>query len=432
MFIWNIPAFSQYDTSCTNMSQVNSVSDEYMPFLVDSSLLFTSNRKNTLEGQSLEYTEKVYISNKKKGTWSFSKKVGYKWNSDNNTALVGVSQKNFYFYRSYWKDNGEIFVASRKTDTLVSMKAAPLKKVKSICTNFDENSITTVKEDTLYFVSNRNGNYDIFMQTGSDSAVAVKQLNSDFNEEDVFISNDRKTIYFSSDRPGGKGGFDIYKSSKVNKQWSSPVLMSSKYINTKADDRDFRWYNDSTMFISSNRDGGVGGFDIYEISTRKIRNEVAAVVAVDTVKKTPPIEEIKQEKNELVDELTKLNLIPFKGELQLGAYRYIMNIAVFKRKFKCVDNEKIRMDTINVDGKIIYKFILDKVFTDVDEAIKAQLEYINRNCLPDKDFQDMPFIATLDKDGKRFSIFWKKDEFENKNTFIIYSNGQRVWKGKRF
>ena len=63
---WNIPVFSQYDTSCTNLSQVNSVNDEYMPFLVDSSLLFTSNRKNTLEGQSLEFTEKVYISNKKK------------------------------------------------------------------------------------------------------------------------------------------------------------------------------------------------------------------------------------------------------------------------------------------------------------------------------------------------------------------------------
>ena len=429
---WNIPVFSQYDTSCTNLSQVNSVNDEYMPFLVDSSLLFTSNRKNTLEGQSLEFTEKVYISNKKKGTWSNAKKVGYKWNSDNNTALVGVSLKNFYFYRSYWKDNGEIFIASRKADTLVSMKAAQLKKVKSICTNFDENSITTVKDDTLYFVSNRSGNYDIYMQTGKDSAVAVKQLNTEYNEEDIFISNDRKTLYFSSDRPGGKGGFDIYKSTKVNNQWSSPVSMTSKYINTAADDRDFRWYNDSTMFLSSNRDGGVGGFDIYQITTKKIRHEAPAVIAVDTVKQAPPVEEIKQEKSELVDELTKLNLIPFKGEIQLGAYRYIMNIAVFKRTFKCIEKEDIRMDTINVDGKIIHKFIIDKVYTDVDEAIKAQLDFVNRNCLPNKDFEDMPFIATLDQSGKRFSIFWKKDEFESKNTFIIYSNGQRVWKGKRF
>jgi len=417
-FIWGIPAFSQVDTSCINLSQLNSSSDEYLPFLVDSSLLFTSNRKNTLEGQTLEYTEKVYISHKKAGQWGRAKKVGYKWNSDNNTALVGVSLKSFFYYRSYWKDNGEIFIAPRKEDTLIKMKAKHLQKVTAICTDFDENSITTVKEDTFYFVSNRDGNNDIYMQTGTDKAVAVDILNSKWNEQDLFLSGDGKSLYFSSDRPGGRGGFDIYKSKQINGHWTTPEMMDSRLINTVSDDRDFRWYNDSTMFLSSDRNGGMGGLDIYEIMTRKIPGKVE-----DT---------IRQEKAELVEQLVKLDIPPFKCQLQLGAYRFIKSAELFKKTFPCIEKEDLRVDTQIVEGKVIFKYIINKTYTDIDEALTKQLEILNRRCLPDKDFQDMPFVAILDQSGKRYTIFWKRNEFETKSTFNIYSNGKLVWKGRRF
>jgi len=436
-------AFSQtIDTTCINLIGINSANDEYLPFFMDSTLLFTSNRKSTLEGQTLEFTEKVYLSNKKDGKWSVPKKVGYKWNSDNNTALVGVSLKSYFFYRSYWKDNGEIFIASRKEDTLKSMKAEHLQKVKPICSEYDENSVTTIKEDTFYFVSNRNGNYDIFMQTGSSKAVPVDILNSPYNEQDVFLTGDGKTLYFSSDRPGGKGGYDIYRSDKINNQWSSPVPLQSKYINTAADDRDFRWYNDSTMFLSSNRDGGLGGFDIYEITVKKtpaLNIDTIPPEIIDTTPLTlfdtiPPevVDTVKHEETELIEQLKKLGLYPFKGELQLGAYRYIKSIAMFKKAFSCLDSVDMRLDSQNIEGVIVYKFIINKVYTDIDEILNEKANIVKRNCLPTVDFQDIPFIAMLDKNGNRFCIFWKKDEFENKTTFNIFSNGKPVWKGRRF
>jgi len=414
--IWSLSAFSQSDTSCTNLTLINSSSDEYLPFLVDSSLFFTSDRKNTLEGQTLEFTEKVYYSMKKEGKWGVSKKVGYKWNSDNNTALVGVSPKNFYFYRSYWRNNGEIFVASRKADTITSLKAEHLEKVKAICSDFDENSVSTCKEDTFYFVSDRGGNYDIYIQAGSNAPITVDVFNTQFNEHDVFLTKHGRSLYFSSDRPGGKGGFDVYQSNKMNGHWSDPVHVQSKYVNTEADDRDFHWYNDSTMFLSSNRSGGVGGFDIYQINLKKI----------------PILDTIKQMRVELVQQLEKLDLMPFKGELQLGAYRYIKSVAAFKKTFKCIEDEDLRIDTLRVEGTIVYKYIINKVYTDVDEALTKQYEIIKRNCLPDKDFQDMPFIGILDQKGSRYAIFWKKDEFENQKVFNIYSEGKMVWKGRRF
>jgi hypothetical protein len=414
-----IPAYSQtrYDTTCTNLLQVNSTFDDYLPFLVDSMLLFTSNRRNTLEGQTLEFTEKVYWSVKKDKKWSEARKDGYKWNSDNNTALVGVGPANYYFYRAYWKDNGEIFIAPRKADTIDPWRAKPLKKFSEVCSDFDENSITTAKEDTFYFVSNRNGNNDIFMQTGEEAPVTVNILNSANNEQDVFIAKDGKTIYFSSDRVGGKGGFDIYHSTKVNGQWTTPDQEQFKYANTEADDRDFRLYNDSTAFLSSNRANGMGGFDIYEITVKSF---------------PPPPPVIQQERVELIEQLKTLDIDTFRCELQLGAYRYIKSIEAFKKTFKCIEDEDLRIDTLYVDNQIVYKYIVNRVYTDVNEALDKQFAIIVRSCLPDKDFVDMPFIGILDKNGKRYAIFWRKDEFETKKVFNIFSEGKMVWKGRRF
>lgn len=431
--IWGMSARSQSDTSCTNLFQINSSSDEYLPFLVDSTLFFTSNRKNTQEGQTLEFTEKVYWSAKKQGKWSVGKKTRYKWNSDNNTALVGVSPTYYYYYRSYWRNNGELFRAKRKSDTINLWKANRLKKLSHICSDFDENSITTNKEDTFYFVSNRNGNYDIFMQTSSNDPLSLDILNSQFSEQDVFIDSDGKSLFFCSDRPGGKGGFDIYKTNKINNLWTSPVLVQFKDVNTESDDRDFRWYNDSAMLLSSNRKNGLGGFDIYLIS---IIHKDTAKIIIDTipvVDTTVIIDTVrKEQRDELIEQMKSLGLFPFRGELQLGAYKYISQVLVFKKIYTCIEKEDIRVDTQKVESIILHKFIVNKIYTDIDEAINAQLEIINRHCLPDKDFEDMPFIGLLDQSGNRYAIFWKKDEFDNKKIFYIYSDGKQIWKGRRF
>lgn len=430
--LFTVTARSQKDTVCVNIQQINSASNEYLPFLVDSVMLFTSDRKSTEEGQTLEFSEKVYWSQKKKGTWSVARKNGYKWNSDNNTALVGVSADNFYFYRSYWKDNGEIFIAKRKSDSTNRWNAFQLEKLKSICTDFDETSVTAGKWDTLYFVSNRNDNYDIFMKSGNNAPTPLDSLNSLYDEQDVFLSTDSKSLYFSSNRPGGKGEYDIYVSDKVNNHWTKPYIIKYSGVNTEADDRDFRWYNDSTMFLSSNRAGGMGGFDIYLISVKhldtvKIKGDT--IVPTDTVE---TLADIKNEKNELQKKLEELGLVPFRGEIQLGAYRFIPSLVLFNKKFSCIKKEVIRMDTMKVEGKILHKFIINKVYTDIDSAVKKQLEIINLHCLPEDDFNDMPFIALLNKDNKRYAIFWKKDEFQNEKIFYIFENGKQIWKGRRF
>lgn len=90
-------------------------------------------------------------------------------------------------------------------------------------------------------------------------------INSDFQDQAPFISKSR--LVFASDRPGGFGGFDLYYSDFDGQNWSTPINMGPE-INTEFDE--FRpiidpapYYENSVLLFSSNRPGGKGGFDLY-------------------------------------------------------------------------------------------------------------------------------------------------------------------------
>ncbi len=418
------------DTLCTNLKVINSPQDDYLPFLLGKkTLVFTSNRKNTQEGQTVQYSEKTYWTmQKSKKKFTPPKKTGYKWNSDNNTALIAVSPSLFYFYRSYWKDNGEIFFAQRVGKRKTMWKGSRIKKLSRICSEYDECSVATTNSDSILFVSNRNGNYDIFVQVGKNSASPIDSLNTEYSEKDLFFNVEKQTLYFSSDRPGGVGGYDIYESKLVNNQFSKPVLLKDTMINTISDDRDFRKYNDSLMYLSSNRMEGIGGFDIYmlTVKTTHIPDTPDIEINIEDVRI------IRDQKEELYAQLKELGLFPFQGEVQVGAYRYIPSLEAFEDRFPCIIDEDIRMDVLKVDGTKVHKYIIDSVYTDVDAAVNKQIEIEAMHCLPEELFSDMPFIGVLDKKGNRYAIFWKKDEFVQKKLFFIFKNGHMIWKSKRF
>lgn len=412
----------------SNMS-INSAQDDYLPFMLDSALMFTSNRNSKLEGASLQNTEKVYFSVLKKNEaqeyeWTPAQNNGYKWNSDNNTALVGVSNLYLYFYRAYWLNNGEIYRASRIEDAEKPWKATKIKKVKEVCTDsYDECAIADVN-GSIYFVSNKSGNYDIYLLENG-KAVPVDILNSEADENDLFFSDN--TLFFASDRSGGYGGYDIYYATLAGNRFEQPQLLTDTIVNTPANDRDYRKYADTLAFFASDRDGGKGGLDIYQIKKTTITYEDP-----DTI----PIAEIMPIETFANDTLMKLldenGLLPFRGEVQLGAFRYITSLTDFKRKFPCVADENIRMDMIEVDGIKVYKFIIDTVYNDVESALLKRDEVVAKHCLPEELLSDKPFVGVLDKNGNRFAFFREKREFDNDQIYYLYKNGQLIWYGRRF
>lgn len=141
----------------------------------------------------------------------------------------------------------------------------------------------------LYFCSNREGGFDIF-KTETDKTFEIIDilgdtspkiilkdsiLSSDFDDKCPFIS--RNMLVFTSNRPGGFGGYDLYYSYFEDGTWTEPVNFGSA-INSRFDEYRpilkpmFDFTND-LMIFSSNRPGGKGGFDLYYVGVNKLDDE---------------------------------------------------------------------------------------------------------------------------------------------------------------
>lgn len=88
-------------------------------------------------------------------------------------------------------------------------------------------------------------------------------FNGDFDLTDPCISDDGKTLFFSSNMKGGFGGKDIYKSVRENDQWSLPVNLGPE-VNTRFDES-FPHINGNHLYFSSNGHPGMGGLDVFKV-----------------------------------------------------------------------------------------------------------------------------------------------------------------------
>ena len=97
------------------------------------------------------------------------------------------------------------------------------------------------------------------------ASTAVDSLNSSGDDKCPFVKS--KVMVFASNKPGGLGGYDLYYSLFKNGKWGYPKnfgpdvnTSSDEYRPTLLTDEDF---TNNLMIFSSNRSGGKGGFDLY-------------------------------------------------------------------------------------------------------------------------------------------------------------------------
>jgi len=141
---------------------------------------------------------------------------------------------------------------------------------------------------SIYFCSDReNGVFNIFYVDVDYSENEIIGLLSDTTEHvveiDQVLSSDYddkcpsifgNTMVFTSNRPGGSGGYDLYYSKFEEGAWGEAVNFGSE-INTASDEYrpilfDERVdYDRDMMVFSSNRTGGAGGFDLYFVGIIK-------------------------------------------------------------------------------------------------------------------------------------------------------------------
>jgi hypothetical protein len=134
----------------------------------------------------------------------------------------------------------------------------------------------------LIFTSNRSGgrgDYDLWMSTRpdveSDWAVPVNlgsAVNSSAYDGETWLSPDGLALFFSSSRPGGMGSYDLYLTTRRSRDaaWSQPVNLGPA-INTGSGEGAPSVSPDlKTLYFTSDRPGGIGGWDMYEVSIMPI------------------------------------------------------------------------------------------------------------------------------------------------------------------
>ena len=300
-------------------SAINSSYPEYAPVISsdEAVLMFTSRREGSTGGKDKitgEYDEDVYISYQKSSKWTPAKNVGGPINTkehDSNIALSNDGQKLLMYKDD--NGNGNIYESKQKGDKW----SVPEKLPAPINTEFHESSASYSPDGkTLYFVSNRPGGFggrDIYYATLNSSGQwdNVKNIgnviNTQYDEEGVFMHPDGKTLYFSSQGHKTMGGFDIFKSVCENGIWSTPENIGYP-INTPDDDLFFVLAASGIRgYYASVKDGGFGDLDIYVINFIDEKPIVYVTILkgtiTDAITNQPveaDIEIIDNEKNESV------------------------------------------------------------------------------------------------------------------------------------
>ena len=129
----------------------------------------------------------------------------------------------------------------------------------------------------LWFSRNRPagpGSYDIWMSrraSGEWRDATPVSFNSPSRDFDPAFSRDGRFVYFSSDRPGGRGGDDIYRVAVTSKGFGTPVSLGDA-VNSSGNEWAPMVFG-RTLLFSSNGHGGAGRMDLFTAVDRRGRFE---------------------------------------------------------------------------------------------------------------------------------------------------------------
>lgn len=123
-------------------------------------------------------------------------------------------------------------------------------------------------ERRMYLYQDITGNGDIYYsdfknnQFNEIKLLENTKINTEYWETHAMVSHDGSIMVFSSDRPGGYGGRDLYIVKKTANGWSDPVNMGPEINGKGDDDSPFISIDNKQLYFSTNDERSMGGFDI--------------------------------------------------------------------------------------------------------------------------------------------------------------------------
>lgn len=280
---------------------LNSQYDDYAPYLFkgDSSVIITSSRRSStgsaFDARMGESTADLFRFEFVNGLWQ-EIKANDRFDNINSKYGEGSGIFNNNYTKVYFTYNPPEGSATPsaiyKSELVGGRWSAPSPLNVNINARNTESRHPSLSpgNDTLFFVSNRpggQGGTDIWysIDAGNDNwGPAINlgpSINTSLDEASPFYDHKEKVLFFSSNGHRGFGGFDIFMTSGYNFENSEIYNMGYPY-NSNRDD----WFfilGEKSGYLTSGRDGGAGGQDIYTFSIVTDEEIIAEILEDDAI-----------------------------------------------------------------------------------------------------------------------------------------------------
>lgn len=270
---------------------INTDKDEYLPFLTadDNYLLFTSRRPQSVGGYNSmmrNYSEDFFYSEWDGTRWSNAENLGTPINTRDNEGAASITQDGrTIFFTACNREEGigscDIYMATKEGKRW----SRPQNLGPNINSEqWDAHPCLSGDGKTLYFASRREGGQggsDIWYSRLVDGQWMPAEnlgapVNSVGNEDSPFLHADDVSLYFSSNYHPGFGAQDIFVAYREEEGWSEPKNLGYPLNTAALESHLFINSEGRKGFINSDREGGLGGSDLYEFDLdRRIRPKIA-------------------------------------------------------------------------------------------------------------------------------------------------------------
>ena len=231
----------------------------------------------------------IYCATIKK-TGDLDRPLGYSkiLNTNDNEGSITFSpdQRTVYYTRSVLGDkrNYQLF---RAKDSKGNGQWLNEERIHFNSEDYSvENPYLSEDGKTLYFSSDMPGGfggYDLYsVNVNKDNTIdnpvnLGDKVNTPNNERTPFIDEKGKYFYFASDGHNTMGGLDVFRARNVKGEFVRPLNLGAT-INSPEDDYAFMLANEQRGYVTSAKSGGLGGSDVYKLRLNYNKQSIKGVV----------------------------------------------------------------------------------------------------------------------------------------------------------
>lgn len=352
------------------------------------------------DGNTMVYTcdmgeeNSIYMSKKISGTWSPPIEITSQLSNQRDISSSSLNYDGTQLF-IYKVDDfvGNIYVSNYSDGTWSKI----IKLKSNINTKYYESHASVSKDgNTLFFTSNRQGGEggsDIYKsELQSDGSWGpVKNLgsliNTPFNEDTPFLTNNDSILFFSSEGHYTMGGYDIFKAKRKNDVWKTPENIGYP-INTTDDDLFFQPIGDgATAYYSMLT--GYKEKNIFKINLfpRKIELvfEIRGILSLqDTIISFNDDFPIS-----MIDIISKDTIDVSYPNKSTGLYNFITNTGEYELNYEGTGYLKqTKKLSLNEDSP-------ESVIT-IDIKLEPDTVYVEKKRISIIDFSKIPVVESID------------------------------------